>query len=145
MLVIGNTINQDEILSLIQYGVLGYVERVDVAKKLLRAIREISIGRCFFDGEIVSFVISAIQLRPSSELTSKEYELLEELATGKTYMEICLALHIGRGSLSVHIQNLYRKLGANKRSEVLERAREKRLISFTRVNRQLAKSAQPII
>jgi len=73
-------------------------------------------------------------------LTSKEYELLEELATGKTYLEICLALNIGRGSLSVHIQNLYRKLGANKRSEILERAREKKLISFSRLNSPLIKA-----
>ena len=63
MMVIGNTIHQDEILSMMQYGVSGYTEWVDVAKKLTRAIREIFSGRCFFDSKVVSLVILVIQLR----------------------------------------------------------------------------------
>lgn len=71
-------------------------------------------------------------LRPNDNftfLTPREKDVLIQLSYGKTYLQICDALKFTRGSLSVHIQNLYRKLGVAKKSDALEVAFERKYIS----------------
>ncbi len=61
-------------------------------------------------------------------LSERELEVLALLASGRTTTEIASELHIAAGTVKTHANNIYRKLGANKRSEALDRARELNLI-----------------
>lgn len=80
-----------------------------------------------------SFVDQLVEeLRPNNNfnfLTPREKDVLIQLSHGKTYKQICEALKFTRGSLSVHIQNLYRKLGVSKKCDALEVAFERKFIS----------------
>lgn len=80
-----------------------------------------------------SFVDQLLEeLRPNDNhnfLTPREKDVLIQLSCGKTYRQICDTLKFTRGSLSVHIQNLYRKLGVSKKSDALEVAFERKYIS----------------
>lgn len=61
-------------------------------------------------------------------LTEREMEVLALLASGRTTTEIASELRVAPGTVKTHSNNIYRKLGANKRSEALDRAREQDLI-----------------
>lgn len=67
--------------------------------------------------------------RPLDDLLSeRELEVLALLASGRTTTEIASELYIAAGTVKTHANNIYRKLGANKRSEALDKARELNLI-----------------
>lgn len=67
--------------------------------------------------------------RPLDEdLSEREMEVLALLASGRTNSEIAGELHVAVGTIKSHVNNIYRKLRVNKRSEALARARELRLV-----------------
>jgi DNA-binding NarL/FixJ family response regulator len=50
-------------------------------------------------------------------LTAREYDVLEQLALGRTDKQIAAALFISRKTVSVHVSNILRKTGASSRTE----------------------------
>ena len=57
-------------------------------------------------------------------LTSREEEVLEQIANGASNQEIALALSIALGTVKNHLKNIYAKLNVNSRTQALSRARE---------------------
>ena len=57
-------------------------------------------------------------------LTSREADVLEQLALGSSYTEIGQALFITENTVKTHLASLYRKLGVDKRSAALRVARQ---------------------
>jgi predicted ATPase/DNA-binding CsgD family transcriptional regulator len=57
--------------------------------------------------------------RNRHELTAREREVLELLATGKTDGEIAATLFISKKTAAVHVANIKSKLGANSRVEIV--------------------------
>jgi DNA-binding NarL/FixJ family response regulator len=52
-----------------------------------------------------------------SILTSRELEVLQELASGRSNKEIASELFISGKTVSVHVSNILAKLGASSRTE----------------------------
>ncbi len=65
---------------------------------------------------------------PSSPLSVREREVLNELARGATYADIAANLFVSENTVKTHISSLYGKLGANRRSEALATARNQHLL-----------------
>ncbi|CAN5204642.1 hypothetical protein BH24ACT19_BH24ACT19_03360 [soil metagenome] len=61
-------------------------------------------------------------------LSERELEVLALLASGRTSSETARDLFVALGTVKTHTNNIYRKLGANKRSQALAKARELDLI-----------------
>jgi len=62
------------------------------------------------------------------ELTAREREVLELLATGKTDGQIAEALFISKKTAAVHVANIKGKLGANSRVEIVTMALRRGLV-----------------
>lgn len=60
----------------------------------------------------------------SEALTGREREVLQRLDSLDTIAEIAAALFVSVNTVKSHLQNLYLKLGANKRRDAVRRARE---------------------
>ena len=60
---------------------------------------------------------------PSMALTPKEREVLELLARGLSNKEIARALQVGEETVKWHLKNLFAKLDAGTRKQVVQRAR----------------------
>ena len=60
---------------------------------------------------------------PSTALTPKEREVLELLARNLTNKEIGLAMQVGEETIKWHVKNLFAKLDAGTRKQVVSRAR----------------------
>lgn len=60
---------------------------------------------------------------PSTALTPKEREVLELLARNLTNKEIALAMQVGEETIKWHVKNLFAKLDAGTRKQVVARAR----------------------
>ena len=70
-------------------------------------------------------VAEALRLRsqPSMALTPKEREVLELLTRNLSNKEIGLAMQVGEATIKWHMKNLFAKLDAGTRKQVVQRAR----------------------
>jgi LuxR family maltose regulon positive regulatory protein len=59
----------------------------------------------------------------SAVLTPKEREVLEQLARNLSNKEIALAMQVGEQAIKWHVKNLFAKLDAGTRKQVVQRAR----------------------
>jgi DNA-binding CsgD family transcriptional regulator/tetratricopeptide (TPR) repeat protein len=62
------------------------------------------------------------------ELTKRELEILNKLASGLSNKEIAGQLNLTVGTVKIHLNNLYGKLGVNRRVQAVNRARELNII-----------------
>ena len=65
-------------------------------------------------------------VRPS--LSSREREVLNELARGATYADIAASLFVSENTVKTHVSSLYGKLAVSRRSEALAVARNLHLL-----------------
>ena len=64
-----------------------------------------------------------LRLPPSMALTPKEREVLELAARNLSNKEIGLAMQVGEETIKWHMKNLFAKLDAGTRKQVVQRAR----------------------
>lgn len=92
----------------------GAVMSPSIAAKALRVLKEYSNAR------------PANQLKPAEDaLSLREKEILENLSTGLTNKQIAELLFISPFTVKRHIENIYRKLQAQNRTELLSKAKNK--------------------
>jgi LuxR family transcriptional regulator, maltose regulon positive regulatory protein len=71
---------------------------------------------------------TALDTRMRPTLSSREREVLNELARGSTYSDIAQSLFVSENTVKTHVSSLYGKLGAARRSEALAVARNLHLL-----------------
>lgn len=64
------------------------------------------------------------QARAVLGLSGRELEVLHELAAGRSNKEIAANLHVSPNTVKTHVARLFEKLGARRRTEAINRARE---------------------
>ncbi len=62
-------------------------------------------------------------------IRERELDVLRCIAAGMSNPEIAARLHLSPNTVKTHVRNLYAKLGVERRSQALRRARELGLIS----------------
>ena len=105
-------------------GASGYLLKRTPPDKLLVAIQEAHEGGAPMTPEVARRVVQHFQQipQPSSDLqrlTSRETDVLEQLAKGFLYKEIEDNLGIGTGTLRGYIANVYEKLHVHSRTEAV--------------------------
>jgi LuxR family maltose regulon positive regulatory protein len=88
----------------------------------------------YFDRLLASFPFSTDPRAPghgmlSEPLSDRELDILRLIATGRSNQEIAEILVIAVSTVKSHINNLYGKLGTNRRTEAIAIARERGLLS----------------
>lgn len=63
-----------------------------------------------------------VEPQPGQPLTRKEAEVLDWLREGKTGPEIAIILGCGQRTVESHVLRIYRKLGVNRRAELMFRS-----------------------
>ncbi len=61
-------------------------------------------------------------------ITARELEVLELIAAGHATREIAEQLHISENTVKTHASRVFDKLGASRRTQAVQKAREQRLI-----------------
>lgn len=109
-------------------GASGYITKNANHSRLLDAIDEVQSGGAPMSSQIARMVVSSFQKNQNSPLTSRETEVLELLAKGKSYSVIADELFIHKETVKSHIKNIYFKLQVNSKADALEIARKNKLI-----------------
>lgn len=106
-------------------GARGYLLKSDAGRDLVAAVEALQLQRTFFTTRVSQMVLDGFLDRetrnpgaiPKSDdragdsLTSREREVIQLLAEGKTSKEVAVTLHLSVKTAETHRTNLMRKLG----------------------------------
>lgn len=113
--------DQDEaIQQMLTAGAHGYILKNSSLDVVLEAIREVASGKTYYDKKIHQPM--AEKNSTKSVLSSREREILQLIAKGRTSHQIADELFIGKSTVDTHRKNMIRKLGLSGAGELLRYA-----------------------
>ena len=117
-MVLSQYVEEQYAFGLLSDGVagLGYLlkERVAEVDDLVRALHEVARGGSVLDPKIVEALLarkSAESTSVLSALTEREYEVLQELAAGRSNAATAKALFMSERAVEKHVGSVFTKLG----------------------------------
>lgn len=106
--------------SALQAGADGYLVKDMAPEQLLALIRGAAIGQRVFSPSLLPHLEQPAndqRQQKLEQLTSREQQILAQIARGRSNREIGDALHIAEGTVKVHVKSLLRKLDLKSRTE----------------------------
>lgn len=130
--------DNDKIFDAIRAGASGYLLKEDKGTNIMEAIENV----VNYDGIPMSPAIArrAMKLLAESErpeadlsdieskLSDREMDVLKEIVKGKSQNDIAEALFISPNTVRTHVNNIYKKLHLNSRSQIMNLAYKKKWI-----------------
>jgi two-component system response regulator NreC len=118
-------------------GVKGYLLKGSADEDLVRAVRAVAQGKCFFSPAIAQMLADeytrTLQQRDLQDsydlLTEREKETLQLLAEGKSNKEVAAVLNVSPYTVETHRSHIMRKLNLHNTAEIVLYAVRKRIIS----------------
>jgi DNA-binding NarL/FixJ family response regulator len=121
---------------MVEAGARAYIMKSDADKDLVSAVEALANHRSFFTSRAADLLLdgfrpnAAPHLRASlrSRLTSREREIVQLLAEGKSSKEVAVALGISVKTAETHRANIMRKLEVHSVSELVRYAVRNQII-----------------
>jgi DNA-binding NarL/FixJ family response regulator len=104
-------------------GAIGYITKDADYKDMISAIKQVFEGGAPMTPKIANKIITSFHTNPKTPLTTREMEVLRQLAQGKSYDYIGIALTIAKETVKTHIKHIYDKLQVSSKSEALLKAK----------------------
>ena len=124
--------DDDSLFAAMRAGARGYILKGADKAEVLKTIRSVANGEALF-GPAIATRLSAFfrnsvswqshSVAPFPELTVREREVLEIIASGSSNLEIAQKLHISGKTVSNHISNIFNKLQVADRAQAIVKAR----------------------
>jgi len=108
-------------------GARGFVLKSDAESKLVEAIEALSLHKPFLNSKaaetlLENFIKNAAETEEDSVLTSREREIVQLLAEGKTNREVAASLSISVRTVEAHRAAIMSKLGIDSLAELVHYA-----------------------
>lgn len=124
-IVVLTTYDTDEaIVRAVEAGASGYVLKDTPPDDLIQAIRRAATGETVLSPPVAKRLVERMQSPESATLSSREIEVLREVANGNTNSVIADHLHISQATVKTHLLHIYAKLGVSDRAAAVARAYE---------------------
>ena len=125
------------VLHMLEAGASGYVLKIAAYDELLRAVRAVSLGKTYLSPEVAGAVVErstsphdGSAVSAYSTLGSREREVLQLVAEGKTSAETAKEMHISTKTVETHRRNIVQKLGLHGTAELTKYAVREGLTSL---------------
>ncbi|MET8094246.1 response regulator transcription factor [Micromonospora sp. NPDC005220] len=124
--------DEHAILAAMWAGARGYVLKNCPGDGIVRAIRGLATGEVILGPRVADKLIGQLSREPRNqqlfpELTAREREVLELIASGMRNVAIAAKLNLSPKTVSNHISTIFSKLNVSDRYEAIEVARRARL------------------
>jgi DNA-binding NarL/FixJ family response regulator len=119
------------VLEAIRAGIRGYVVKRQAAMELIQAIREVANGAVYLSPSISAAVVQAYLHKtelPADPLTSRERQVLQLVAEGKTTKEVAQLLGISTKTAESHRTRIMAKLDIHETASLVRYAIRRGLI-----------------
>jgi DNA-binding NarL/FixJ family response regulator len=118
--------DDESILGAVRAGALGYVLKGADSDDLLRAIAAVAAGEAIFGPGLARRALQVLSAPPEpafAQLTRREREVLELIASGLSNQAIAAKLGLSTNTISNYISSIFGKLQVGSRAEAIVRAR----------------------
>ena len=121
-------------------GARGFLLKTDAARDLITAVEALQHNKTFFTARVAQMVLSGYLGRTHASpkqgptlpnLTSREREVVQLLAEGKSTKEVAVQLNLSVKTAETHRSNIMRKLGLHSVSELVLYAVRNNIIQVT--------------
>lgn len=120
---------QEEVYEVLQAGASGYVLKGESGREdLLQSIRAVMEGQVWIHPSAAARL--ADRMRAPS-LTVREKDILKLVAAGKSNKEIGSSLDVTEGTVKVHLNHIFTKLGTEGRVAAVRAAIQRGIVRFT--------------
>ncbi|MDZ8117610.1 response regulator transcription factor [Pontiella agarivorans] len=125
--VIVLTVMEDKkkVLQSLDAGAAGYLLKSSSVREIISGLQQVFVGGAALSPEIAKIVLEEVR-KPSPEeafnLSTREVEVLEQLAEGLTVKEIAGKLNISRATAAFHLGNIYQKLNVQSQTGAVAKA-----------------------
>jgi len=122
------TMNEDTDLAAeaLRSGASAYLLKRSAASELTTAIREVMQGRTYITplitGDLFGSLMHGDAQKPPHELTSRQREILQLLAEGKSMKEVASTLNVTPRTVAFHKYRMMERLGAGSTAELIQYA-----------------------
>lgn len=127
VLVLTTFDTQSDIVAAVEAGALGYLLKDAPPQQVHDAVLATAAGRRTLSPHITEVLLDRMRT-PAPDLSPREIELLQALATGATNKQLAKQLFISEATVKTHLVHIYSKLGVDNRTAAIGVAREMRLI-----------------
>ena len=134
-IIISSNSKPSLVMEAIRAGAVGYLYKDDSKMEIIQAIRDALDDKAPISPGIALTILRMLQdsqkmksenLEYSEQvtLTAREMEVITLVARGLSNGEIAQVLEVSKNTVPIHIKNIYRKFGTNRRTETIYRARQ---------------------
>ncbi|MGH2460447.1 MAG: response regulator [Chloroflexota bacterium] len=120
----GHDEDQRSAMELLRLGVKGFLYKTAAFSVLTSALRTVYRGDSYVEPSIARQLIRDASV-PRDDPTPRELDVLRLVAEGKRDHDVADHLAISERTVHFHVTNLFTKLGASNRMEMVRRARER--------------------
>ncbi len=115
--------DHDTVTRAVAAGVAGYLPKNVRREELVQAVRAVASGKGFLHPDVTRPFLERVgplaMHAGLDQLSKREQEVLEQLATGKSTREIAETLGLGDETVKSHLSKLYAKLKATDRVQAV--------------------------
>jgi DNA-binding NarL/FixJ family response regulator len=130
VVVLSQYADPDAVLTLFRNGTAGLAyllkERVGDMDQVVDAVNRVRDGGSLIDPRVVEVIVGARRVRSAStldRLSSRELEVLERVAEGKTNAAIARELYLSERAVEKHLNSIFSKLDLSFERDVNKRVR----------------------
>lgn len=115
----------------IRAGAPGYLNKESASEQLVTAIRKVAAGGVHVSPAVAAALFNNVRNRagdsPHEELSDREFEVLQLIASGKSVSDIASLLNLSPKTVSMHKTRMLEKMGMNSQAELIRYAIERKL------------------
>ena len=125
---------KEYVVQMLQIGCQGYLLKNSRKKEIVKALERVSSGNKYINPDMIDLLMTVNQEDEIEQnipkLTSRELEILQNIAAGKSNPEIANFLTISVRTVETHRRNLMQKLKVNTVVDLLKYASRNKLIDL---------------
>jgi DNA-binding NarL/FixJ family response regulator len=140
ILILTITDTDQAVQAVLEAGARGFLLKSDAARDLVTAVEALAHNKTFFTARVADLVLSGYLNRTQRSaknnislpgLTSREREVVQLLAEGKSTKEVACHLDLSVKTAETHRSNIMRKLGLHSVSELVLYAVRNNIVQVT--------------
>jgi two-component system invasion response regulator UvrY len=116
----------------IKSGAACYLTKESAPEELIKAIEALSEGKRYFSEEVIQIMTESIDNnyldKLHNNLTDKEFEILKQLASGKTVSEISAFFSLSRNTVSLYRTRIFEKIQVSNTADLVRYSIENQLV-----------------
>jgi DNA-binding NarL/FixJ family response regulator len=120
--------NDELVFKALCEGASGYLTKNSPPAKIIESLKELESGGAPMSTNIARMVVSSFHKNRQSPLSARELEVLELLASGKSYSSIADQIFVDKETVRSHIKNIYLKLEVHSKADAIEKAKREKFI-----------------